>query len=311
MRSDPLNADVADVLERVADLLEAQGANRYRVRAYRNGARAVRTAAEPVAEILGCKGMEGLEAMPGIGKSLAAAISEFVHTGRLAMLDRLEGQIAPEDLFTTVPGIGEELARRIVAALGVETLEDLELAAHDGRLEKVPGFGLRRAHMVRDALAGILSRSSRRRARRVRWREGALVLEREGAGGMDGGTHGGTAAGEATARPSIKTLLDIDAEYRRAAEAGELRTIAPRRFNPEKKAWLPVLHSERDGRSFTALYSNTARAHELGTTRDWVVIYHERDGHEDQCTVVTERAGPLAGKRVVRGREDECRRHYG
>lgn len=83
------------------------------------------------------------------------------------------------------------------------------------------------------------------------------------------------------------------------------RTIAPRRFNPDKKAWLPILHTERGPWSFTALFSNTARAHQLGTTDDWVVIYFERDGREGQCTVVTERPGPRAGRRVVRGREDE------
>ena len=58
------------------------------------------------------------------------------------------------------------------------------------------------------------------------------------------------------------------------------------------------------------LFSNTARAHELGRTRDWVVIYfYDGDHHEGQCTVVTETHGPLAGKRVVRGREAEQRRH--
>ena len=74
------------------------------------------------------------------------------------------------------------------------------------------------------------------------------------------------------------------------------------------RAWLPVLHVEKEGWYFTALFSNTARAHELGKTRDWVVIYYERDGEEDQCTVVTERSGALRGRRVVRGREDECAR---
>jgi len=72
-----------------------------------------------------------------------------------------------------------------------------------------------------------------------------------------------------------------------------------------------VLHGERDGWSFTALYSNTARAHELGTTRDWVILYFERDGHEDQCTVVTERHGPLAGERVVRAARRSARRASG
>jgi hypothetical protein len=53
------------------------------------------------------------------------------------------------------------------------------------------------------------------------------------------------------------------------------------------------------------MFSNTDRAHELGRVRDWVVIYYERDGHEGQCTVVTEFRGAMTGKRVVRGREDE------
>lgn len=72
-----------------------------------------------------------------------------------------------------------------------------------------------------------------------------------------------------------------------------------------------MLHAERGGWHFTALYSNTARAHELGRTRDWVVIYYYDGEHvESQCTVVTETRGVLAGKRVVRGREDECRAHH-
>jgi hypothetical protein len=281
------NEDVADVLERVADLLEAQGENPYRVRAYRAGARTLRTCEARVAEILEREGLAGVDRLPNIGKSLAAAIAEVVHTGRLGMLERLEGQVSPEDLFTTVPGIGEELARRVHAELHLETLEELELASHDGRLARVPGFGERRVRAVREALAGMLGRSTRRRARLL-------------------GAHGTGAHAARPARPSIETLLAVDADYRRRATAGELRTITPRRFNPGQRAWLPVLHGEREGWAFTALFSNTARAHELGTTQDWVILYYERDGDEDQCTVVTERHGPLAGQRVVRGREAEC-----
>jgi hypothetical protein len=104
----------------------------------------------------------------------------------------------------------------------------------------------------------------------------------------------------------VATLLAVDADYRERSARGALRPIAPRRFNPERKAWLPILHTERDGWHFTALFSNTARAHELGRTRDWVVLFYERDGDSGQCTVVTEFRGPLAGRRVVRGREAEC-----
>lgn len=279
--------EIADVLERVADLLEVQQANPFRVRAFRNAARAARDAPRPVVEILAEEGPKGLERLPGIGRGIASAIHEYVTTGRLGMLERLEGEVAPEDLFARVPGIGEGLAHRIREQLGIETLEDLELAAHDGRLEALHGFGRRRVEGVRQALAGMLARSARRRLRELRAREAPPPD-----------------------RPDVGTLLSVDDEYRRRAAAGELRRIAPRRFNPTGEAWLPILHTERGDWHFTALFSNTAQAHELGTTHDWVVIYYERDGREDQCTVVTETRGPLEGRRVVRGREAECRAFY-
>jgi len=209
-----------------------------------------------------------------------------------------------------VPGVGDELAERIHRALGVETLEELELAAHDGRLDAVPGIGPRRLRGIQDSLGATLAKSSRRRARRRRWLEAGRRHPEEPASAPaeadSAAPEEGTAAPDKDDAPPVALLLDVDAEYRRRASAGELRTIAPRRFNPEGRAWLPVLHTEREGWSFTALFSNTARAHELGRTRDWVVVYWEHDGHEDQCTVVTERGGPLAGRRVVRGREAEC-----
>ena len=132
-------------------------------------------------------------------------------------------------------------------------------------------------------LAAVLSRSVRRRARRIRTRERA----------------------EQEHRPTVAAILEVDAEYRDKASANELRRIAPRRFNPSGEAWLPVLHTARESWYFTALYSNTARAHRLGMTRDWVVVVYELDGHEGQCTVVTEHAGPRKSQRVVRGRESE------
>jgi hypothetical protein len=111
--------------------------------------------------------------------------------------------------------------------------------------------------------------------------------------------------------PPASVLLAIDREYRAAAAAGRLRRIAPRRFNPNHDAWLPILHVDRDGWSFTALFSNTARAHELGRTNDWVVIYfHKPELPEGQATVVTERVGRQRGQRVVRGREHECIAHW-
>ena len=111
--------------------------------------------------------------------------------------------------------------------------------------------------------------------------------------------------GDRTEPPVVATLLAVDEEYRQGARDGSLARIAPRRFNPEGEAWLPILHTERDGWSLTALFSNSARAHQLGRTHDWVVIYADRDGRHDQCTVVTERRG-YELPRVIRGREFEC-----
>lgn len=106
-------------------------------------------------------------------------------------------------------------------------------------------------------------------------------------------------------------LLAIDEEYRQKAERDQLRKIAPKRFNPQGEAWLPILTTQREGWSFTAPFSNTALAHRSGKTRDWVVIYYEKAGEQQQCTVVTTERGKLAGQRVVRGRERECREYYG
>lgn len=283
----PTNGDIAGVLDRIADLLETQGANVHRVRSYRNGARTVRDGAEPVAEIVRSGDGKALEALPGIGERLSRLIVEYVETGRVQLLNRLEGEVAPEDVFTRVPGIGKELAERIASTLGIHTLEALEEAAHDGRLAKVEGFGPRRVEAVKSTLAGMLSRSARRRSRELEagdWREAEA--------------------------PDVAMLLDVDAEYREKADAGRLRKIAPKRFNPKGEAWLPVLHTERDDWHFTALYSNTARAHDLGKIHDWVVIYFDRNGSQSQVTVVTETSGPLEGKRVVRGREVACRKYY-
>lgn len=278
----PDNDEIADILYQIADLLETQDANPFRVRAYRQGAQSVRGAERSMAELVYQGKRQALTDLSGIGEGLAGTIAEYVETGRSSQLDRLRGEVSPEDLFKKVPGVGPELAERISKTLDIHSLEELEQAAHDGRLEEVEGFGTKRVEAVQASLAGMLSQSAQRRRRqRV------------------------SGENEPEEEPDVRTLLDVDEEYRRKAEAGELRKIAPKRFNPDNEAWLPILHTERGPWNFTALYSNTARAHELGKTHDWVVIYYERDGEEGQCTVVTETHGRLEGKRVVRGREKE------
>ncbi len=135
------NAEIAARLEQVADLLEAQDANPYRVQAYRSGAQTVRRLDAPIATLLEQDGIEGLQRLPKIGTSLAHAIEQLVDSGRFAFLERLRGDVRPERVFTTVPGIGQELARRVYDNLEIESLADLHAAAIDGRLADVPGFG--------------------------------------------------------------------------------------------------------------------------------------------------------------------------
>lgn len=278
---------MADKLREAADLLEAQGANPFRVSAYRRAADTLAGLGEGADAVLDREGVEGLVKLPAIGRGIASAIQEMVRGGRWQQLERLRGTSEPEDLFQAVPGVGPALARRIHDALHIDTLEALELAAHDGRLGEVEGIGERRAAMIRASLANILARRPPRRM---------------------GGYRGETPA---KPEPDIADLLAVDREYRDLSDAGKLPKIAPRRFNPQGEAWLPILHTDRGEWHFTVLFSNTARAHDLNRVFDWVVIYfHGRDQPEGQRTVVTEQRGSLAGKRVVRGREGECRDHY-
>jgi putative hydrolase len=273
------NELLAGDLDEVADLLEAQGANPFRVRAYRNAAETIRGLDRPVHEILENEGTGGLQRLPAVGESLARSIEQLTLTGHLGLLDRLRGA-GPEDLLITVPGIGPALAARIHETLSIESLADLESAAHDGRLAEVDGLGRRRIQMIRESLAGRLRRRQRDQPR---------------------------PPSQPVHQPPVTELLDVDREYRAAAESGKLPRIAPRRFNPGREAWLPVLHTQRGERHSTALFSNTARAHEVGAIRDWVVIYRDDPDGGGQWTVVTGRFGALKGRRVLRGREDECK----
>jgi DNA polymerase (family 10) len=277
--ADPSNERIAAIFERVADLLEAQRASPHRVRAWREGAGTLRAAPRPLADLFREEGLAGLHALPHIGRGLASVIVEVLRRGRARVLERLEGEVTAEDLFADLPGIGPRLARRVHDTLGVETLEEIEAAARAGRLAAVEGFGPKRIRAVREVLATRLGRT-RRPAR-------------------------------TGAAPPVGLILEMDRRYRELGAAGRLHRIAPRRQNPSGAAWLPILHEERAGWSFTVLFSNTPLAHELGRTHDWVVVYHERDDEEGRATVVTETRGPLAGQRVVRGRERETAAELG
>lgn len=277
------NQAVAARLDEVGELLEGKGANPYRARAYHLAANTIRGLQTPLSELLDSEGLPGLTALPGIGDSIARSLQHLLATGTLPILKRLQGHSESDAILTTVPGVGHKTAARIHSELGIETLADLEMAAYDGRLAHLPGMGHKRLRAIRDSLAGRFQRKASVPA---------------------------TTPPEPDWQPPVAELLSIDEEYRRKAEAGRLVQVAPLRFNASGEAWLPILHARREGRGYTAMYSNTARAHELGTTHDWVVIYREGAGGRGQWTVITSHRGPLKGHRVVRGREVECEAHY-
>lgn len=272
-----LNATIAGRLDEVALLLEQQGANPYRVAAYRQGAFTLRGLPQSVTEILESEGPEGLMRLQGIGIGLSRTISTLVATGHLPLLDRLRGESTSQKVLMTIPGIGPKLAEKLYDELGIDSLEDLEAAAADGRLKDLAGFGEKRLAGIRDILARRLGRLE------------LTFVPRQ---------------------PPIQELLEVDRQYREKAQAGKLRLIAPRRFNPTREAWLPIMHTRRGNRDFTALYSNTKRAHEMNTTHDWVVIYSDDGSREATSTVVTAQRGKLKGRRVVRGREEENLAYY-
>ena len=216
----PSNQDIAALLNRIADLLDAKKENPFRVRSYRTAAASLSSVRQSLATLVREKGGEGLSGFKGVGEKLAGLIQEFVEKGE------------------------------------VELLRDLE--------KEVPGVEAKKSE-----------------------HSSAKTIELP-----------------------VATILEIDEEYRKQAAAGKLKMIAPRLLNPEKKAWLPLMAREYKGCKFTVMFSNTTTAHKLGKTDDWVVVYYETGKGENQCTVVSESRGPLKGKRVIRGREEECAEHY-
>ena len=135
------NIQIAKTFEEVADLLEIQGANPFRVRAYRNAARTVGTLGTPIDTILKNDG-HALEELPGIGADLAGKIVRMCRTGELPLLAQLARR-TPECMVALlrIPGVGPKRAKLVYKKLGVKTLPQLEKAARAGRLSHLRGIG--------------------------------------------------------------------------------------------------------------------------------------------------------------------------
>lgn len=146
------NEDIAIIFDEMADLLDIDNANPFRVRAYRNAARTIRGLGHELEQML-TEGID-LTSLPGIGDSLAAKIKEIVSTGHAGALDKLHKSLPAslEDILH-IPGLGPKRVRVLYQDLHIKTLKQLEHAARQGKLQQLPGFGVKTEQRILEALS--------------------------------------------------------------------------------------------------------------------------------------------------------------
>ncbi len=154
------NAEIAERLERVADLLAIEGANAFRVRAYRTAAETITAHPESISAMVAREA--DLTALKGVGKDIAAGVAALVLTGRLPQLEALRERV-PLGLLQVVqvPGVGPKRAHTLWQQLGVTDLDSLEREARAGRVASLPGFGTASQAKVLSGIEGVRNRSSR------------------------------------------------------------------------------------------------------------------------------------------------------
>jgi DNA polymerase (family 10) len=165
------NVEIARVLDDVAVLLEIQGANPFRIRAYDNAARTIEEHSEPLRKMV--ERGDDLTELPGIGKDMAGHITELVESGRLSLLDELTEE-TPYSLIelTRLPGVGAKKTKKLWEELEVETIDQLEAAARADRVKALAGFGAKSQQKMLDGIAAY-----RRRQGRVRLAEADQLVE--------------------------------------------------------------------------------------------------------------------------------------
>ena len=145
------NADIAAVFDEIADLLEIQGENPFRIRAYRNAARQMESMGVPAADMV-AKG-EDLTELPGIGDDLAAKIKEMIATGKCKALEKLRAKFPPTiTTLLKLPGLGPKRVKVLYDKLKIKTLEQLKAAAREHKIREIEGFGDKTEATILEAL---------------------------------------------------------------------------------------------------------------------------------------------------------------
>jgi len=156
------NSDVSDIFNKVADLLDIEGANPFRVRSYRNAARTVSSLSQNVSAML--ESGKDLSELPGIGKDLAGKIKEIVESGSLSQLEELEGKTPPElSKLMKVPGLGPKRVKALHRNLGVTNLGELKEAAQKGKVRELEGFGKKTEESILEELEEVEGKGEKER----------------------------------------------------------------------------------------------------------------------------------------------------
>ena len=160
------NSRIADVFDQIADMLEFKGANPFRLRAYRNGARTIRHFSESLASIVS-DGTRKLTDLEGIGKDLAAKIETLVTTNQLPMHEELKAEI-PESVFAIlrIPGLGPKKAAVLYNEMGIQDLDQLKAACEEEEVRALKGFGAKTEKLILDGIPYAASAASQTR---IQW----------------------------------------------------------------------------------------------------------------------------------------------
>jgi DNA polymerase (family 10) len=154
------NSDIADVFDRIADYLEIENENPFKIRAYRNASRLIRGLGPELKDIVSAG--ESLTELPGIGRELAAKIVEILETGTAQALEKLKQKVPAGVIeMLKIPGLGPKRVSALYHELKVESLPELKEAAEAGRIHSLPGFGARTEQHIREALEALDRRPAR------------------------------------------------------------------------------------------------------------------------------------------------------
>jgi DNA polymerase (family 10) len=156
------NVEIAHLLSKYADLIEIQGADLFRIQAYRNAARTIESLSQPVAQLLDeGKDLKKLK-LPGIGKSMAEHIEEIVKTGTLGTLSELRKKLpATLDELLEIEGLGPKRTKQLYEKLGISSVKKLEEAIASGKLESLAGFGKKSIEKISRGIQNLEKRPKR------------------------------------------------------------------------------------------------------------------------------------------------------